>query len=558
MNLIEEISARLKINPEEIDLGTNKTLTQYLISKGIATEEFILKALSEILGIEYISNLSKVTVPALFLDNIPVQYARRYNVIGVGEGNNTLKIAVCDPFLHDVIADIERFTKLPVEISLAPKEEILNLINVAYQPKTSIVEETVEELSESDILKAMKVVENTEDLLESASKAPIIKLVNMTIFHALKLRASDIHIQPYVSKVQIRYRIDGVLYDIMSLPKTLQDPVISRVKVLGQMDIAERRLPQDGRTSVRIGQKEIDIRISSVPTNYGERIVMRLLDKSARLYLLNDLGMENDHLEIMKKLVKTPNGIIFVTGPTGSGKTTTLYAALSTVDAVQKNIITIEDPIEYNLPGISQIEVSDKKGLTFANGLRSILRQDPNIIMVGEVRDVETASIAIQAALTGHLVFSTLHTNDAAGAITRLLDLGVEPYLVASSIVAAIAQRLVRIICKNCKEPYKPSTTELASISLKEDDLEGKPLYRGVGCSNCFGTGYKDRTAIYEILFLDDQIRSLIMSRRTASEIKQYALSNGFITLRMDGARKVLKGITTIDEVLRVTQVDII
>ncbi len=557
-NLLQEISSRLKININEIVSESNKTLTQILIGKGIATEDFILKTLSEILGIKYLDNLSRITVPAVFLDNIPVQYARKYNVIGIGEKDDVLHIVISDPFLQDVISDVERFTGRSVEISISPKEEILNLINIAYQPRTSIVEETIEELSDSDILKAMKVVEASEDLLESASKAPIIKLVNMTIFHALKLRASDIHFQPYTTKLQVRYRIDGVLYDIISLPLTLQEPVISRIKVLGMMDIAERRLPQDGRTTVKIGQKEIDIRISSVPTSYGERIVLRLLDKSARLYKLEELGMENDHLEIMRKLVKLPNGIIFVTGPTGSGKTTTLYASLLTIDATEKNIITIEDPIEYNLPAISQIEVSDKKGLTFANGLRSILRQDPNIIMVGEVRDKETAAIAIQAALTGHLVFSTLHTNDASGAITRLLDLGVEPYLVASSIVATIAQRLVRIICKNCKEPYKPTLTEISSLSLKEEILQNKSLYKGLGCSNCFGTGYKDRTAIYEVLLLDDQIRSFIMSRRTASEIKQYALSQNFVTLRMDGARKVLKGITTIDEVLRVTQIDVI
>jgi type II secretory ATPase GspE/PulE/Tfp pilus assembly ATPase PilB-like protein len=343
----------------------------------------------------------------------------------------------------------------------------------------------------------------------------------------------------------------------MNLPKKLQEAVISRVKIMSKMDIAEKRLPQDGRSTLKIGDSEIDVRVSSVPTIHGERIVMRLLDKSARLYELEELGLdEEDHLALMKHLISCSHGIILVTGPTGSGKTTTLYACLKRLNSTEQNIITIEDPVEYHLPGISQIEISTKKGLTFANGLRSILRQDPDIIMVGEIRDLETATIAIQAALTGHLVFSTLHTNDAPGAVTRLLDLGVEPYLVASSVVGVIAQRLVRRICKNCAEEYEPKEEELKEIGVQRSQLPDGKLLIGRGCPNCMNSGFYDRTGIFEILPIDDVVRDQIMKRTGSTYIKQEAIKRGMRTLRMDGARKVMRHISAISEVLQVTQID--
>jgi general secretion pathway protein E len=374
------------------------------------------------------------------------------------------------------------------------------------------------------------------------------------------MRASDIHLQGFEDRLQIRYRVDGVLYDMEAVPKKVQDAVISRVKVMGKMDIAERRIPQDGRATIKIGDSEIDVRISSVPTNYGERIVMRLLDKTTNVYKLNEIGLSGKHLETVRRFSILAHGIIFVTGPTGSGKTTTLYAMLSEINSAEKNVITIEDPIEYHLSGISQIQVSNKKGLTFAAGLRSLLRQDPDIMMVGEVRDEETARIAIQAALTGHLVLSTLHTNDSAGAVTRMLDIGIEPYLVASSLIGVIAQRLVRIICKECKEEFVPDGEMLAAVhelKLKVSDFPGGKLFRGRGCDACFNTGYAGRTAIYEILKVSDEIRQLVVDRASASVIKQAALRAGLVTLRGDGISKVKTGQTTVDEVLRVTQLDI-
>ncbi len=382
--------------------------------------------------------------------------------------------------------------------------------------------------------------------------------MNTIMFEALKIRASDIHLQPFADRLQVRYRIDGILYDSKRIPKKVQDALISRVKVMGKMDIAERRLPQDGRTSVKIGDGEVDIRISSVPTSYGERIVFRLLDKSARLYELGEIGLTKSNEAKLLELIACSHGIILVTGPTGSGKTTTLYASLAELNSEEKMIITIEDPIEYNLDSISQIQVSNKKGLTFAAGLRSLLRQDPDVMMVGEIRDQETAGIAVQAANTGHLVFSTLHTNDSAGAVTRMIDLGVEPYLVSSSLIAVIAQRLVRVICPRCKEPHDPADSELKALGYTRDQLPHGHLFHGRGCDACLGRGLYDRTAIYEVLMINEVIRDQVISRTSASVIKQLAVESGHLqTLRMDGALKVLEGTTTMEEVFRVTQMDV-
>jgi general secretion pathway protein E len=374
----------------------------------------------------------------------------------------------------------------------------------------------------------------------------------------LQLRASDIHVHPYESKIQIRYRIDGILYDTLSLNRNVLPLIVSRIKVMAGMDIAERRLPQDGRCSVRLGQREVDLRISTVPTSYGERSVLRLLDKSTALYGLDELGLWKDDLQKFDSLLTRSHGVIFVTGPTGSGKSTTLYACLNRINSAEKNVITIEDPIEYQVEGISQIQVASKKGMTFATALRHVLRQDPDVIMVGEVRDIETARMAIQSSLTGHLVFSTLHTNDSAGAVSRLLDLGVEPYLVSSSLIAIIAQRLVRRVCPNCKKPAEPSPHELRELGLGETAGNEGTFFVGTGCEKCFQTGYRGRTGIYEIMMINEHVQNLIYKRETAGTIKRVALDAGLQTLRMDGARKVLGGVTTIAEVLRVTQADVI
>jgi general secretion pathway protein E len=390
--------------------------------------------------------------------------------------------------------------------------------------------------------------------LDDTSDAPIIKLVNHIISQSIKARASDIHFEPYQNSFTVRYRVDGILYDLLSPPKWIQPALISRVKVMAKMNIAEKRLPQDGRFEVKIGDQDIDVRVSTIPTAFGERLVLRLLNKSGSLLELPDLGLAPGRLKLLKRLVASPNGIILNTGPTGSGKTTTLYAVLSSINEPNINIITIEDPIEYQIKGISQIQVNPKIDLTFARGLRSIVRQDPDVILVGEIRDKETAEIAVQSALTGHLVFSTLHTNDSSSAITRLVDMGVEPFLISSSVLAVVAQRLVRVLCDDCKIAYVPNPIYLQSIGFSPDHFKEKQIYKAVGCENCFSTGYRGRIGIFEIMVLTERLKSLILKTFDSSRIKAEAVRQKMRTLRVDGMQKVLEGITTTEEVLRVTQ----
>ncbi|MCA8960884.1 MAG: Flp pilus assembly complex ATPase component TadA [Planctomycetes bacterium] len=514
--------------------------------------------LAKRLRIPFVDDLEKIEVPSLFIDKVPAQFARNYNLIAVEQENGSLRVATCDPLDIHPMDDLAALVGCMVEPVVSPRGEITALINRAYQRSSADVDELLEGLEDDEILGLADVIQESEDVLDIANKAPIIKLMNTILFEALKIRASDIHLQPFADRLQVRYRIDGILYDSKVVPKKVQDALTSRVKVMGKMDIAERRLPQDGRTSVKVGDSEVDVRISSVPTSDGERIVFRLLDKSARLYKLQEIGLNAHNLHLMGNLIQCTHGIILVTGPTGSGKTTTLYASLGEIDAEEKNIITIEDPIEYNLDTVSQIQVSTKKGLTFAAGLRSLLRQDPDVMMVGEIRDPETANIAVQAANTGHLVFSTLHTNDSAGAVTRMVDLGVEPYLVSSSLIGVIAQRLIRVICQRCKVGYEPSAGELKELGCARSELLNGLLYRGEGCDACLGRGLYDRTAIYEILMINETIRDQIISRTSASVIKQVAVESGHLkTLRMDGCEKVKQGLSTLEEVYRVTQMDV-
>jgi general secretion pathway protein E len=539
---------------------TGQTFERIMLHKGYMSENDLLRTLAHALEIPYLPSLSDQLVPDDFVGNVPVGFARNYALVGVGRANGAMRVATAFPLDTHPMDDLATMVQCEVEPVLAPRAEITSLINRAYKNKAGgLVDETMEGLREDDILKEAANIDESEDLLATANKAPIIRLVNMVLFNALKMRASDVHFQPFPDRLQVRYRIDGVLYDMEAPPKKVQDAILSRLKVQGGMDIAERRMPQDGRATVKIGDADVDIRISAVPTNYGERIVLRLLDKSARLYSLEEIGLESDNLRMVEHYIQYQHGIILVTGPTGSGKSTTLYAALQKVNSSQENVITLEDPIEYHIAGISQIQINEKKGLTFAKGLRHLLRQDPDIMMVGEIRDVETARIAIQAALTGHLVYSTLHTNDAASTVTRLVDIGIEPYLVASSVICVIAQRLVRRICPACREECDPSPEELRDlklIGLSMGDFPSGKLFHGRGCPSCFNTGYTDRTGIYEIMPVDDALKDQIIDRKSSSVIKRTAIERGCRTLRMDGAQKVIKGVTTPAEVLRVTQLD--
>jgi general secretion pathway protein E len=425
-------------------------------------------------------------------------------------------------------------------------------VNAAYEEREGQTQKLLESFDREEVFAALQQIESREDLLNTDNRAPVVQLVNLILFDAVKARASDVHIQPYEDELVVRFRIDGILFDTYRLPKTLQEEILSRVKIIGRMNIAEKRLPQDGRATVQMGDRLIDLRIASLPSSHGERMVLRLLDKSARLYTLNELGMDAAIMRTFGEAIHLEHGLILVTGPTGSGKSTTLYAALQEIDTTDQNVLTLEDPIEYQLEGISQTQINEKKGLTFARGLRNVLRQDPDIIMVGEIRDQETAVMAIQSALTGHLVFSTLHTNDAASAVTRLLDLGIEPYLVASSLVAVLAQRLVRRICPDCSESYAPGDDELQRLNLKRDALGDRSLCRGRGCDACRKSGYRERLGLFELLFVDSTIRDLIQSRANATQIRDAAVSKGMRLLYQDGIEKLLAGKTTIAEVSRV------
>jgi general secretion pathway protein E len=533
-------------------------LEQLLLERGMLTEETLLQGYAQELGLVYQESLGKAEVPPLFTQKVSASFARNHNLVAIGRENGCFTVATASPLDIHSVDDLASLLGTSIELVVAPRGEIADLITRAYQREgEDIVDQMLDKETEEDYGALERELEVSDDLLDIANKAPVIKLVNMIIFQAIKMRSSDIHFQPFQNKMQVRYRIDGILYDMMTPPKKIQEAIVSRIKVMAKMDIAERRLPQDGGISLKAANRDIDLRVSSIPTVHGERIVLRIQDKSKGIYALEHIGMSEEDLALFRKLIDFSHGIILVTGPTGSGKTTTLYAALSRLNTQDLNIITIENPVEYQLPGISQIEVSTKKGMTFATGLRSIVRQDPDIIMVGEIRDLETAEIAIQAALTGHLVFSTLHTNDAPGAITRLVNLGVEPFLVASSVIAVEAQRLVRLICPHCKESYRPDPAVLAELGATADRIPPGGLYRGKGCAECMQSGYRERTSIHELLPIDDDIREQVIKRTSSAAIKREAVTQGKMrTLRMNGTLKMLQGLTTPEEVMSVTQRD--
>jgi len=545
--------------------SSHERIDEALLNCPYFTEDVVLKLFAEAFGWEFLPEIPAKVVPLEFIEAVPALYAQHHYLIGIKpeDDNGELTVVLSRPLDANALDNVSKMTGLPVRAAISTRAAITSVIDIAYEQRTTVIEEVAEELDSQNLDMLVDEVSTSDDLLNVVNRPPVIRLVNDILFRALQLRASDIHVHPYEEKIQIRYRIDGILYDTLSLNRNVLPLIISRIKVMAGMDIAERRLPQDGRCSVRLGQREVDLRISTVPTSYGERCVLRILDKSTGLFALNELGLWGDDLQKLDSLLYRSHGVIFVTGPTGSGKSTSLYACLNRINSEEKNVITIEDPIEYQVKGISQIQVATKKGMTFATSLRHVLRQDPDVIMVGEVRDIETARMAIQSSLTGHLVFSTLHTNDSAGAVSRLLDLGVEPYLVSSSLIAIIAQRLLRKVCPNCKEAMKPSARDLRALGLGNGKIsdsikEGGEFFVGAGCDKCFQTGYRGRTGIYELLLINEEIQDMIYKRETAGKIKKIALEMGMQTLRMDGARKVLAGVTTVSEVLRVTQADVI
>lgn len=508
-------------------------------------------------------------VEPILLKKIPLSFVKSNQIFPIRRQDSDLLGAVADEKGVLALAEAAKALGLKPRAVKAPVGIIIDAINRFYGQVGS-AEEVMDTITGEDLSSVATAFEAPKDLLELTEEAPIIRLLNALLLQAVKERASDIHIEPYEKDLDVRLRIDGVLHKILSPPKIIQEALISRIKIMARLDIAEKRLPQDGRIRLLIGGRDIDIRVSVVPTSHGERAVMRLLDRKQGLLGLWEVGFSRDDEITFDEYLKRPDGIILVTGPTGSGKTTTLYAALNRIHTEEKNIITIEDPVEYQLKGIGQIHVNPRIGLTFASGLRSILRQDPDVIMVGEIRDLETAEIAMQASLTGHLVLSTLHTNDAPSALVRLIDMGIEPFLVASSLTIVLAQRLARMICPQCKQSYEPSAVEgsyfvnahIPPTHPSPSRGEGKgggaslQLYRGKGCDKCKGTGYLGRTGIFELLVIDGAIRSMITDKIDSQSIKNYAISQGMKTLRVDGLQKVIQGITTLEEVLRVTQKD--
>lgn len=526
---------------------------EILVRQNAVSESDLLKALSTQFDLPFLPDLPTQDLNADFAGKVPIQFLKKYKMVPVVTSNEAF-IAVNDPFSFQPLDDLRLSLEWDgVKVVLAPYSAILSAINFAYDMSQDSAEQVIEDMHEEDSDLILSEIEKTGDLLDETSEAPIIRLVNLMLSQAVKARASDIHVEPYKDKLKVRYRVDGILYDKLAPPKRIQSTLVSRIKVMASLNIAEKRLPQDGRIDIKIADKNVDIRVSTIPTAFGERVVLRLLDKSSVLLELSDLGLPEDRFKLVDRLIRTPHGIILVTGPTGSGKTTTLYAALNTINNSDINIITIEDPVEYQIEGIGQIQVNPKIGLNFANGLRSIVRQDPDVILVGEIRDLETAEISIQSALTGHLVFSTLHTNDSATAVTRLIDMGIEPFLVSSSVMAILAQRLVRVVCDDCKETYAPHEESLESIGITPEMAAGRKIYRGKGCPSCLNTGYRGRTGIFELMILDDSIKNLILKTSDANAIKRQAVEQGMLSLRQDGAQKVLDGITTIEEVFRIT-----
>ncbi|MGD1017763.1 MAG: type II secretion system ATPase GspE [Verrucomicrobiia bacterium] len=535
-------------------------LVDALIAMGRITHMDVSKALASQFNMDTI-NLAEYRVPDDVLALVPKHVARRYKVVPVYKHDNTITVAISDPLDVDTVDSLRYILRMNVEPVVAAKNDIEASIARYYGSADDTVENMLQEITEGEIdlgLTGDKATETKiDDGVETDADAPIIKLVGLIILEAYRNRASDIHIEPLEKRLRVRYRIDGVLHEVDNPPKRLQAAILSRLKIMSNMSIAEKRVPQDGRIQLPVMGKVIDLRVSCLPTNHGESIVMRILDKSSLLLGLGDLGFFSDDQGTMAKIISMPDGVFLVTGPTGSGKTTTLYACLNEINKPDRKIITVEDPVEYQLNGINQVQVNSDINLTFAAALRSILRQAPNIVMIGEIRDLETANIAVQAALTGHLVFSTLHTNDAPSAVARIVDMGVKPFLVASAVRAIMAQRLIRKVCPKCRQPYTPTEYEMKTLKLNPDEMKNATIVRGTGCNECSRTGYRGRMGIYEIFQVDDDVRRLIYEKVPSNVIRTRARELGMRTLREDGVRKIMAGITTPEEVISITMGDL-
>ena len=550
------------INAIKTSRTNNKRLGQVLLELGLLNEEILTKAIAKQFGLKYI-NLDSITIPPETAGLIPTELIKKHNVLPLGMDNGRLRLIISDPLDLDAMDAVRFRLNTELDCSLASPSKIRSFIEESFQ---KVTKEEDDRLKHSIDATAAELAEAGHELQAEALRAqaagdvddaPIVKLVNLIIDNAYYMRASDIHIEPMADRVRVRYRVDGVCLEKDNIPKNMQAQMITRLKILSGMDIAEKRLPQDGRIKRTIGNDDIDFRVSALPGNHGESVVLRILRPDAVRIGIQSLGFEQEDYERFQKIIKRPNGIFLVTGPTGSGKTTTLYAALQELNKADKKIITAEDPVEYNFDGMNQVQVKEDIDLTFERILRSMLRQAPNIILIGEIRDGVVADIAIQAALTGHLVFSTLHTNDAPSAITRLVDMGVKPFLVASSIQAIMAQRLIRVICKNCKViDETPDPYYLRVMNITPEDTEKTPIYKGMGCAQCQGTGFKGRLAVFEMVELNNELRELAFSKAPTTELRKAAIASGMRTLMDDGRIKVLHGITTPEEIVKICQAE--
>jgi type IV pilus assembly protein PilB len=535
---------------------TGKPVRELLTDMDILDETTLLQAIARYLGTRVI-DLSRMEISPFVLKSIPASVARMYNVVPVEADAHSATLATYDLISPEVVDELNFVLTRDVSFVVAREADIRAYLTQHYGDTSESINDMLSAL-ESELEHVGESVSRgsgaeTTEIEELANQAPVIRFVNLVLYQAVKDRASDIHFEPFENEFKIRYRVDGALYEMAPPPKHLALPVISRIKVISGLNIAERRLPQDGRIQLTVAGRQIDFRVSTLPTQFGESVVLRVLDRSAVQMDIQNLGMPDDVYNAFCADIEKPNGIIIVTGPTGSGKTTTLYSALRRLNTIDSKLLTAEEPVEYDIEGIVQIPINEAIGLTFARVLRAFLRQDPDIIMVGEIRDKETAEIAIQASLTGHLVFSTLHTNDAPGAVTRLIDMGIEPFLISSTLEGVLAQRLVRTICPDCKQPYSPDKDVLDLLGLRPDEIQGRPFYHGVGCVKCHETGYKGRRGIYEYLRVNDQIRDLINERKPTIVIRDKAMEMGMRTLRQDGIRCILDGYTTVEEVLKYT-----
>src|SRR5664280_1918928 len=561
LSLVKEQGLIDDLQYEEVSAEHKRSGTQamqILQDFGIMDLDSILQAISNYMGVEVIS-LKDRDFPPELLQAIPANTARMYRCIPVGQSNSSLQVAFEDPLNPGRIDELGYIVKKEIQPVIADPVEIGQLIDKHYgqEDTNESVSAILKELgSDEEIAREVEQVSATEDatmMADLADAAPIVRFVNLVLYQAVQDRASDIHFEPFENEFRIRYRVDGALYEMSPPPKHLAIPVVSRIKIMANLNIAERRIPQDGRISFPMGNRVIDMRVSTLPTQFGESVVLRVLDRAAVNLEIESLGLPKYVYEYVTTVIQRPNGIFVVTGPTGCGKTTTLYSCMRRVNTMDSKLLTAEDPVEYDIEGIMQVAISEAVGLTFSKTLRSFLRQDPDIIMVGEMRDLETAQISIQASLTGHLVMSTLHTNDAPGAITRLVDMGVEPFLISSTLMGVLAQRLVRTSCKNCRTPFEPTDSQLALLNLSPHDLGDKVFYYGRGCSACNDTGYKGRKGIFELLVINDAIRTLINERAPTLVLRQKAVELGMVTLREDGLRCIFEGDTTIEEVVKYT-----